>query len=133
MRSCCARVHTGGKCKPKAPPVGAVGSTSNNVRGGRQSTMADFREFEGIALESCHRALASWIAVNKRPFNVAQDELFGYFCNTISSGRYSPCAYETLMKHLEGLDRNAQALLAKALQDAIPGTLTITVDAWTSG
>jgi hypothetical protein len=37
------------------------------------------------------------------------------------------------MDHIAALDENARELLRKAILEALPGTMTITVDAWTSG
>ncbi len=100
--------------------------------GAKQASLKDFSRFEGITLENCHRSLATWVVVDKRPFNLTSSNRFREFCKRISVGRYPPPAYETLMKHIDGMEINARHLLALCFEDALPGTLTVTFDAWTS-
>jgi hypothetical protein len=64
---------------------------------------------------------------------MCESEELKFFTHRISLGRYSPCCYETLVKHISAMADNAGNILRSAFQKAIKGTFTVTLDCWTSG
>jgi hypothetical protein len=95
--------------------------------------MSQHLAFEGIAKENCHRALAAWVVNDKRPFHLIESPHFKSFVNRVSSGRYGVPCPETVTGHIASMDMEARCLVAAGLKLALPGTMTLTVDAWTSG
>lgn len=89
--------------------------------------------FQGIDKENCHRALAAWIVNDKRPFALVENEHFRAFIGRISSGKYTAPCSETITNHVARMAEQARRLVAAGLEEALPGTMTLTVDAWTSG
>jgi hypothetical protein len=77
--------------------------------------------------------LAAWIVNDNRPFNLVTSRHFRSFTDRISSGRYPVPCPETVTEHVANMDSEARRLVAAGLKEALPGTMTLTVDAWTSG
>lgn len=125
---------TGKAAKPRdALPLASGGQPGDGAGlAGVQTKLAAYNSFEGITLENCHRSIAAWLVVDKRPFRVVESDRFKDVCKRISSGRYAPPTYKTLMKHIDAMEANAQVRLARCFEGALPGTFTLTLDAWTS-
>jgi hypothetical protein len=98
-----------------------------------QRKLTQYATYKGRKMEECHRAVTAFcLRGGGHAFELVRGEPFKHLIATLSDNKYQGIATETLRRHIDEMEEQLRDITNKKLSNAVPGTMTLILDGWSS-